>query len=111
MTASKTNSSNRPSPLNFLFLFFLLPCKTVKRIASILLLAVLFFNWIGYRFVSSYLEDHANARLEAQLDMNDYDESQLISFKVPAEHLAYYNNSKQFDRVDGEIEINGVQYK
>ncbi|HEX4372306.1 MAG TPA: hypothetical protein VHZ50_03280, partial [Puia sp.] len=30
---------------------------------------------------------------------------------VSANHLAYYNNSKQFERVDGEIEINGIQYK
>jgi hypothetical protein len=83
----------------------------VKRIASILLLAVLFFNWIGYRFFSAYMENHANTTLEAQLDQNNYDENELISIKVPAEHLAYYNNSKQFDRVDGEIEINGIQYK
>jgi hypothetical protein len=83
----------------------------VKRIASILLLAILFFNWLGYQFFASYMEDKANARLEAQLDDNNYSESQLISIKVPAEHLAYYNNSKQFERVDGEVEINGIQYK
>jgi hypothetical protein len=83
----------------------------VKRIASILLLSILFFNWIGYRFFASYMEDKANTRMEAQLDNNNYDESQLISIKVPATHLAYYNNSKQFERVDGEIEINGIQYK
>ena len=57
------------------------------------------------------MEGKANTRLEAQLDNNNYDESQLISIKVPAKHLAYYNNSKQFERVDGEIEINGIQYK
>jgi hypothetical protein len=83
----------------------------VKQIASILLLSILFFNWIGYRFFVSYMEDKANTRLEAQFDNNNYDESQLISIKVPASHLAYYNNSKQFERVDGEIEINGIQYK
>ncbi len=83
----------------------------MKQIASILLLAILFFNWIGYQFFASYMEGKANTKLEAQLDNNNYDESQLISIKVPANHLAYYNNSKQFERVDGEIEINGVQYK
>lgn len=83
----------------------------MKRFASILLLSMLFFNWIGYRFFASYMEDKANTRLEAQLDNNNYDESQLLSIKAPAEHLAYYNNSKQFERVDGEIEINGIQYK
>jgi len=83
----------------------------VKQIASILLLSILFFNWIGYRFFVSFMEDKANTRLEAQFDNNNYDESQLLSIKVPASHLAYYNNSKQFERVDGEIEINGIQYK
>jgi len=83
----------------------------LKQIASILLLAILFFNWIGYRFFVSYMEDRANQRLEAQLDNNNYDESELISLKVPAAHLAYYNNSKQYERVDGEIEIGGIQYK
>jgi hypothetical protein len=83
---------------------------SVKRTASILLLAILLFNWLGYQFLSSYFEDKANTRLEAQLDDNNYDESQLISIKIPAEHLAYYNNSKQFDRVDGKIEISGIQY-
>src|SRR5579862_5784654 len=57
------------------------------------------------------MEDKANARLESRLDNDNYDESQLISIKVPANHLAYYNNSKQFERVDGAVEINGIQYQ
>jgi hypothetical protein len=83
----------------------------LKRIASILLLIILLFNFIGYRFVSSYLEEKANAQLEAKLDKNDYDDSQLISLKIPVTHLSYYNNSNQFERIDGQIEIKGVQYK
>jgi hypothetical protein len=83
----------------------------VKLFASILLLVILLFNWIGYQFFSSYLEDKANVQLEDRLDNNNYDESQLLCIKVPAAHLAYYNNSKQFERVDGEIEISGTQYK
>jgi len=83
----------------------------LKRIATILLLGMLLFNWIGYRFFTSYLEEKSDARLEAQLDNNNYDESQLISIKVPVSHLAYYNSSAKFERVDGQIEINGVKYK
>jgi len=48
--------------------------------------------------------------LRSQLDDNKYDESKLISVKVPATHLSYYNNSEQFERVDGQIEIGGLQY-
>ena len=56
------------------------------------------------------MEDKANARLESQLNNGGYDESQLISIKIPATHLSYYTNSKFFDRVDGHIEIKGVKY-
>ena len=83
----------------------------MKKVFSILLLGILIFNCIGYRLLSVYLENDANARLEMRLANNDYDESQLISVKAPADHLAYYNNSELFERVDGEIEINGIQYK
>ncbi len=49
--------------------------------------------------------------MEVQLDNNNYDESQLISIKVPITYLPYYNNSKTFERVDGQIEIHGTPYK
>ncbi|HXB43261.1 MAG TPA: hypothetical protein VNV85_04360 [Puia sp.] len=83
----------------------------MKHIASILLLIVLLFNFVGYRLFSSYLEDKANDRLEAKLDKNDYDDLQLISLKIPVTQLSYYNNSSQFERIDGQIEVSGVQYK
>jgi hypothetical protein len=56
------------------------------------------------------LESNANRKLEAQLDENSYNESQLFSVKIPANHFGYYINSKQFERVDGQIEINGIEY-
>jgi hypothetical protein len=83
----------------------------LKRTASILLLGILFFNWCGYRFLSSWLEDRANSALESVLDENQYNESQLISLKIPALHMGYYSNSKAFERVDGQIEIGGIPYK
>jgi hypothetical protein len=83
----------------------------VKKIAAILLCAVLLFNWIGYRLALSYFQDTADTRLEARLDTGNYDESQLISLKIPAAHLSVYSNSGQFERTSGEIEIRGIQYK
>jgi hypothetical protein len=83
----------------------------MKRIAAILLMGILFFSWYGYRLLSSYLEDRADRQLETRLDENRYDESELISIKVPSSHLSYYNSSTQFERVDGQIEVGGVQYK
>ena len=83
----------------------------MKRIASILLMVILFFNWYGYQWMSAFLEKKAEIRLEARLDADNYDESQLISFKIPSTHLSYYNSSDRFERIDGQIEIGGVQYK
>jgi hypothetical protein len=57
------------------------------------------------------MEGKANVELEAQFDENNYDESQLISIKVPVRYLPYLNNSSSFERVDGQIEIKGIQYK
>lgn len=71
---------------------------------------MLLFNWFGYRLVSDYFAQKADTRLEAALDNNDFDESELITIKVPT-NLPYYNNNNEFTRVDGEINFNGVHYK
>jgi len=57
------------------------------------------------------MESRANRQLEAQLDDDQYDESQLISIMIPATHLSYYNSSFQYERVHGEIEIRGLRYE
>lgn len=83
----------------------------MKRLAAILLVGVLFFNWYGYQLLSNYWEVRAERRLEASLDQNNYDESALISFKIPITSLSYYNNSSGYERMDGQIEINGIRYQ
>jgi len=83
----------------------------LKRFAAILFLAVLSFNWLGYKLVFQYLENRHNTHLEAKLDKGDYDEKELISIKT-ASHLPYYNSSsEEFERWDGQIVVNGIQYK
>lgn len=83
----------------------------MKKIASLFLLGILLFNWIGYRLVIGYWQERAKTTLEARLDDDDYDGSQLISIKIPVTHLAYYNSSPKFERVNGSLELNGVVYK
>jgi len=83
----------------------------MRSIASILLLTVLLFNWFGYRLVIAVMESRADQQLEAQFDENKYDESQLISIKIPVRYLPYFSNSNSFERIDGQIEIKGIQYK
>jgi hypothetical protein len=74
-------------------------------------MGVLFFNWYGYQLLSNYWQDQAERRLEANFDRNDFDQSALISFKVPLTSLAYFNNSTGFERVNGKIDIGGVRYQ
>jgi hypothetical protein len=81
----------------------------LKRIVAILLLGILLFNWGGYRLVSDYFETRADQRLQAQLDNDLYNESELIRLKVPAA-LPYGTSSEQFEKVEGSIEINGITY-
>jgi hypothetical protein len=82
----------------------------MKQLAAILLLGIFTFNLFGYRLVASFLEKNENQKLELALDVNQYSDEQLISIKQPT-NLPYYQNSKSFQRVDGEIEIAGVFYK
>ena len=44
------------------------------------------------------------------IEENNYDESDLISVKTPI-NLPYYSNNPKFERLDGEMEINGIVYQ
>jgi hypothetical protein len=81
----------------------------VKRIAAILLIVILFFNWYGYKLITTFLEKKADQHLEARLDNNDYDESQLIEMRVALD-MPYQVSQAEFERHYGEIEIGGKSY-
>jgi hypothetical protein len=81
----------------------------LRKVAAILLICLLLFNWYGYRFVTNYLQKKADTQLEARIDVNDYDESQLLEIKV-ALNMPYQNNWSDFERHYGEIEIKGKIY-
>jgi chorismate mutase len=82
----------------------------MKKIAAILLLGIFVFNLFGYRIWLSYLENKANRSLETAMENNKYNPEELISIKQSI-NLPYYNNTKEFSRMDGEVEVNGVYYK
>jgi hypothetical protein len=82
----------------------------VKRITAILLLGLLMFNWVGYQLYTAVLQQDADKTLIANLDQDKYADSDLILIKVPSVHISSYVNSKEFQRVDGNMEIEGVQY-
>ena len=82
---------------------------SLKKIASILLLGIFGFNLGGYHILTGYLENRAEQQLQASLDQDEYNTSDLFSIKVPAS-LPYGTSSEKFDRVEGSIEIKGVTY-
>ena len=82
----------------------------MKKLAAILLLSLLAFNWYGYRLFSAYLEREAAAAMETRLDANEYKEQELTEFRIPL-NLPYQTNWKDFERFEGEVEVAGVHYK
>jgi hypothetical protein len=81
----------------------------VKKIATILLLALLLFNFIGYRFLFYALQEAAETNIVAKIDTQNYNDADLITLTVPLS-MPYLTDSKDFERKDGEITINGKIY-
>ena len=82
----------------------------MKQLSAILLIALFLFNLFGYRFVFDYAQQQSDVMLQATLDKAEYNEAELLTIKVPLS-LPYVNSQANFERVDGEIEVNGKIYK
>ena len=81
----------------------------MKKISAILLIALLSFNWYGYRIVMNILTKDADQQLELRLDNNEYDESQLVEVRV-ALNIPYQTEQSDFERHYGEITVDGKYY-
>jgi hypothetical protein len=82
----------------------------VKKIAAIGLLGLLVFNWVGYQLYTAVLQVSADQTLTANIQRENYSATDLVLVKVPALHVSSYVNSKEFQPIDGKIEIQGVEY-
>lgn len=82
----------------------------MRKLVAIFMLAVFAFNVAGYQLLYNYLSNRSDKNLEASLDENNYSDAELITIKQPT-NLPYYNDSKDFQRVNGEVEIGGIKYK
>lgn len=78
----------------------------MKKLSAILLIALFLFNLVGYRILLNYEQQQSDIQLEASLDKQEYNESDLITITVPLS-LPYVNNQQSFERIDGEITVNG----
>jgi hypothetical protein len=82
----------------------------VKKVSAILLIAIFLFNLVGYRLILNYLQQEASLGLEASLDKNEFNEAELITLQIPLS-LPYQNDQENFERVDGELKLDGKIYK
>ena len=57
----------------------------------------------------SYLQEKATHSLVAKIDREDYNDADLITLTVPLS-MPYIQDSKDFERKDGEITLNGKVY-
>ena len=80
------------------------------KLAAIILLLLLLFNFAGYRLWFYFLQKSADTALVARLDAQQYNDEDLITIKVPLK-LPYQTAPTDFERIDGEIKIEGTIYK
>jgi hypothetical protein len=81
----------------------------MRPVWAISLLLLHLFNMGGYQLMFKHFEGVSNARLVAKIDHKDYDEKNLLEIKVPI-HLPYQLDWADYERVDGEIVLEGVHY-
>ena len=94
--------------MQYCYNFYTVP--ELKKITALFFLILFLFNLFGYRFVFDYMQQKLNDQLEARLDNNAYEESQLVELKIPI-HLPYQTSWSSYQRHNGEVEINGILYK
>jgi hypothetical protein len=81
----------------------------LKKLATILLLLLLIFNFVGYRLLFSVWQQKADTNIVAKIDKQDYSDADLLTLTVPLS-MPYITDSKYFERTDGEITFGGKVY-
>jgi hypothetical protein len=81
----------------------------LKKLLSILILGVYLFNLAGYSLFTNYFIQQSDEKMVQQIDNNNIDEQQLVEIKTPV-NIPYYNDSRDYERMDGQIVLNGVHY-
>ena len=64
----------------------------------------------GYRLWYYFEQQRSDKNLEALLDKEQYNEAELVTIKMPLS-LPYQRDTKDFERVSGEVNFNGKIYK
>ncbi len=82
----------------------------MKKLTAIFLIIIFLFNLGGYRVWFYFEQQQSDNRIEASLDKEEYNEAELITIKVPLS-LPYQSDSKDFERITGEVNFSGKIYK
>lgn len=67
------------------------------------------FNFIGYRWIFTAIENKATANLEQKISAGNYSEEQLVEIQIPL-NMPYYSD-KEYENVYGETDWNGSHYR
>jgi hypothetical protein len=82
----------------------------LKKLTAIFLVTIFLFNLGGYRLWFHYEQERSDKNIESFIDNKEYNEDELITLKV-ALSLPYHHDTKEFERVTGEINFKGKVYK
>ena len=82
----------------------------MNRLTAIFLTLLFLFNLIGYKAFFFFAQHRSDLQYEAVLNAAQYDESDMITLKVDL-NMPYLAENTVFERVDGEITIDGHIYK
>lgn len=82
--------------------------QTLKKLAAISLLGFLLFDLVGYYGIAEYLSSRSEQELQYRLDADQYQDSELVTFKFPLS-LPYFN-TYHFESIRGQLEFNGISY-
>jgi len=69
----------------------------------------MFFNFLGYRWFFSVIENKATAKLEQKISAGNFSEDQLVEIRIPL-NMPYYSD-KDYEEVYGETDWNGEHYR
>ena len=82
----------------------------MRKFAAIFFFLLFLFNLVGYRYWFNYAQQQSDKQLESSLDNHQYNDADLIAITVPLS-MPYQTVQSDFERVDGEMNVNGKIYK
>ena len=81
----------------------------MKKLIAISLLALHLFNLAGYSLVFDYFIGRSDEQFIIHINNDNFDENRLVEIKIPL-NLPYMQGSFDYERFDGTVEHDGVQY-